>query len=111
MLHSAGAEAVTSHGDGTRSVRPVSASPVSLGATADKVTLRFYASGVRDASEVHVQIGGEDVPVLYTGPAGHFAGLDEITVQIPRSLAGRGQVDVTLTADGQKANSVRVNIE
>jgi uncharacterized protein (TIGR03437 family) len=73
--------------------------------------LRFYACGVRDASEVHVQIGGEDVSVLYAGAAGHFAGLDEITVQLPRNLAGRGEVDVMLTVDGRKANPVRVNLE
>jgi hypothetical protein len=111
MLHSAGAQAITSHGDGTTSVRSVTAAPVNLGTTADKVSLRFYASGVRDGSDVQVQIGGEDVPVLYAGVAGHFAGLDEISVQLPHSLAGRGKLDVTLTVDGRRANTVSVNVE
>lgn len=111
MLHSAGAQMVTSHGDGTTSVRSVSGTRVDLGASTGKVSLRLYASGLRDASEVHVQIGGEDVQVLYAGAAGHFAGLDEITVQLPRSLAGRGEVDVTLTVDGHKADPIRMNIQ
>jgi uncharacterized protein (TIGR03437 family) len=73
--------------------------------------LRFYASGVGDASEVHVQIAGQDVPVLYSGPAGHFPGLDEVTVEISRSLAGIGEADVVLTADGQTASPVRIHIQ
>jgi hypothetical protein len=37
--------------------------------------------------------------------------LDEITVELPRSLAGMGQVDVVLTADGQTASPVRIPIQ
>jgi hypothetical protein len=32
-------------------------------------------------------------------------------VQVPRSLSGRGEVDVELTADAQAANTVRVVIQ
>jgi hypothetical protein len=32
-------------------------------------------------------------------------------VQVPRSLAGRGEVEVRLTADGQTAAPVRLRIE
>jgi uncharacterized protein (TIGR03437 family) len=73
--------------------------------------LQFYASGVRDASEVHVRIAGQEVPVLYSGPAGHFPGLDEVTVEIPRSLAGMGESEVLLTADGEPASPVRIHIQ
>src|SRR5690349_66483 len=45
MLHAAGAQSVTNHPDGTKSVRPIGGG-VDLGAPADKVALRFYASGV-----------------------------------------------------------------
>jgi uncharacterized protein (TIGR03437 family) len=110
-LHSGGAQAVTMHGDGTVSMRPIGAAPIDLGFTADAVTLRFYASGVSGASEVHVQIAGEEVPVLYAGASGYFPGLDEVMVQAPSSLAGRGATDVTLTADGQTAEPVRIHIQ
>jgi len=73
--------------------------------------LQFYASGVREASEVRVQIAGQDVPVLHSGASADFPGLDEITVEVPRSLAGMGQVDVVLTADGETASPVHVSIQ
>jgi uncharacterized protein (TIGR03437 family) len=40
-----------------------------------------------------------------------LAGLDQVNVQLPRSLAGRGDVDVVLTVDGKIAIMVRVNIK
>lgn len=70
--------------------------------------MKFYASGVRGASDVRVQIGGDEVPVLYASASGYFPGLDEVMVQAPRSLAGRGVTEVTLTADGQTADPVRI---
>lgn len=110
VLHAAGVQAVTLHSDGTESVRSAG-SAVDMGSSADSVTLRFYASGVRDASAVHVQIGGEDVPVLYAGASGYYAGLDEVMVQAPRSLVGRGDVEVSVTADGQASNPIHIHIQ
>jgi hypothetical protein len=110
LLHADAVEVITAHADGTQSVRPLRGAPVDLLAS-DKVMLQFYASGVRDASEVHVRIAGQDVPVLYSGASGHFAGLDEVIVELPRSLAGMGRVDVVLTADGQTAGPVSIHIQ
>jgi uncharacterized protein (TIGR03437 family) len=73
--------------------------------------LQFYASGVRDAADVHVQIAGQEAPVRYAGASGHFPGLDEVTVELPRSMAGMGDVDVVLTVDGQAASPVRIHIQ
>ena len=87
-------------------MRPLSAAPVDLLASPDKMMLQFYASGVHEASEVHVQIAGQEVPVRYSGASGYFPGLDEVIVEVPRSLAGMGQVDVALTADGQTPSPV-----
>lgn len=111
QLHGAGAQVMTIHGDGSQSVRSLSAAPVDPAATADKVMLRFYASGVREANNVHVQIAGQEVPVHYFGASGHFAGLDQVVVEVPRSLAGSGNVEVMLTADGQAASPIHVHIQ
>ena len=111
QLHAEGAQAITSHADGTRSVRSIGAAPVDLGSSSDVVALEFYASGVRDGAGIRVQIAGHDVPVLYAGPAGHFAGLDEVSVAVPRSLAGSGNVDVALTVDGRTASPVHIQIQ
>ena len=37
--------------------------------------------------------------------------LGQINLRLPRSLAGRGEVDITLTVDGRRANTVRVNFK
>jgi uncharacterized protein (TIGR03437 family) len=110
-LHSGAVRVVTAHMDGTQSLRPLEGAPVDPGASTERVMLEFYASGVRDASEIHVRIAGQEAPVLYFGPAGHFPGLDEVIVEIPRSLAGSGEADVLLTADGQTASPVRIHIQ
>jgi uncharacterized protein (TIGR03437 family) len=111
QLDAGAAQVITAHANGTQSVRPLQGAPIDLSASSDRVMLQFYASGVRDASEVHVQIAGQEVPVFYSGAAGHFPELDEVIVEVPRSLAGMGQVDVVLTADGQAASSVLVAIQ
>ena len=111
QLHQNGAQIISAHADGTKSVRSLGALPVDLGESSDMVALQFYASGVGEASEVHVQIGGHDVPLIYAGPSGHFPGLDEISVQVPRSLAGSGNVDVDLTVDGRAANALHIQIQ
>lgn len=47
----------------------------------------------------------------YSGASADFPGLDEVVVEVPRNLAGMGQVDVVLTVDGQSANPVPVHIQ
>jgi len=110
-LLSAGSRVVTAHADGTKLVRPIGTTAVELGESSDKVALQFYASGVREGSEIHVQIAGHEVPVLHAGPAGYFPGLDEITVMVPHSLAGSGNVDVDLMVDGRSATPVHIQIQ
>ena len=56
-------------------------------------------------------IGGTPVTPLYVGPQGTLAGLDQINLQIPASLAGRGAVDLIITVDGKPSNTVRLNIK
>jgi uncharacterized protein (TIGR03437 family) len=40
-----------------------------------------------------------------------LVGVDQANLNIPRSLAGRGEVDVVLMIEGQAANTVRVNMK
>jgi uncharacterized protein (TIGR03437 family) len=74
----------------------------------------LFGTGVRFRSAlsgVSAKIGGTDVQVLFAGPQGDFIGLDQLNIQLPRSLAGRGEVDLVLTVDGKTSNTVRVNIK
>lgn len=109
-LHSSGMQVITVPGDGTQSVKPL-AGAVDPAATFDRTMLKFYAAGVRDASELHVHMGGQEVPVVSFGASGQFPGLDEVTVEVPRSMAGMGDVEVSLKADGQAAEPIHIRIQ
>ena len=80
--------------------------PVNLGPTSDQVYLEIYGTGIQAAGlkNVQVRIGGVNAPVSAVG-SGFAAGIDQVEVQVPRSLAGRGKVSVVLTAAGQVANT------
>ena len=49
--------------------------------------------------------------IAFSGEHGSFAGLDQINLKVPRSLAGRGEVAVRATVDGAVANLVRVSFK
>ena len=88
--------------------------PIDLGPTTDGVYLVLYGTGINkrsDLSKVEVTIGGVTLPVLYAGQHCCYVGVDQINVQLPRSLAGRGDVDVILKVEGKEANTIKVNIK
>jgi uncharacterized protein (TIGR03437 family) len=49
--------------------------------------------------------------VSFAGAQGDFVGVDQVNVLLPRVLAGRGELDLFLTVDGQLANPLRVQIK
>jgi len=88
--------------------------PIDLGPDTDLVFLVLYGTGIRfnsGLSAVSAKLGGVDAPVSYANVAPGFVGLDQVNVLLPRSLIGRGEVDVVLTVDGKASNTVRVNIK
>ncbi len=118
----AAAVALRVRADGSQSYEPIArfdsaqnkfvAVPIDLGPPADQVFLILYGTGCRLRSSlpaVTVKIGGADAESLYAGLADGFVGLDQLNVRLPRSLAGRGEVDLVLTVDGKPANIVRVS--
>ncbi|MGH9844818.1 MAG: hypothetical protein ACREEM_39380 [Blastocatellia bacterium] len=83
------------------------------GETSDQLFLVLFGTGLRlraSLSNVAATVGGTDAPVVFAGAQGELAGLDQINLRLPRSLVGRGEVEVALTVDGQKANPVRLAI-
>ncbi len=74
--------------------------------------LSLFGTGIRGAAgAVSVAIQGVNAPVLYAGPQGGFAGLDQVNVVVPQTLAGSGMVSVVLTAAGVAANQVTIAIQ
>jgi hypothetical protein len=75
------------------------------------IYLSLYGTGIRGAgSQVTCTVDGVDVPALYAGPQLSYAGLDQVNLQLPMSLAGRGDVQLVLSANGVAANTVTLNI-
>ncbi|MCX6587788.1 MAG: YHYH protein [Acidobacteria bacterium] len=84
--------------------------PVTLGPAGEQATLVLYGTGLNGAKEVTATVGGVATPVAYAGPQGRYAGLDQINVTLPAGLAGRGKVDVVVTAGGKPSNAVNLVI-
>jgi uncharacterized protein (TIGR03437 family) len=84
--------------------------PITLGDPSEQATLVLYGTGLNGASAVSATIGGAAVPVAYAGPQGTYPGLDQINIPLPQSLAGKGKVDVVISASGKPSNPVNVVI-
>ncbi len=90
----------------------VGALPVDLGPSTEQVYLEMYGTGIRNATNVTATVGGLSVPVLFSGAAPGYAGEDQVNIgPLPRSVAGKGVVNIVLTAGGQTANTVNVSIK
>jgi uncharacterized protein (TIGR03437 family) len=109
--------------DGTQRYEPVArydeatkqfvAVPIDLSNPAEQVFLILYGTGIRGRTMnglVTATVGRTNAEVLFAGPQGSLAGLDQVNLRLPRTLIGRGEVDVALTIDGKAANVVRVAI-
>ncbi len=103
-------EPVASFDSGTSRFIPAA---IDLGADTETVFLALFGTGVRNRTSLEntlAYIGGVKAPVQFVGAQGGFDGLDQINIQIPRSVSGRGDVDVLVTVDGKTANPVRIKI-
>jgi uncharacterized protein (TIGR03437 family) len=86
--------------------------PINVAAAATQIYLEMYGTGIRNATNVTVTVGGMKVPVLYSGAAPGYAGEDQVNIgPLPQSLAGAGSVNIVLSANGQPANTVNVTIQ
>jgi uncharacterized protein (TIGR03437 family) len=110
--------------NGTQSYEPIArydaaqnrfvAAPIDLGEAGDQVFLLLFGTGFRhqhDLATVTVRLGDAPTEPLFAGPQGGYAGLDQLNLRIPRSLAGRGEVEVTLTVDGHESNHVKIQVK
>ncbi len=71
--------------------------------------LELLGTGIRNSSELSVEIGGVSVPATLQEGPGPSPGLDQVIVgPLPIELARREVVEIKLTADGIQANAVQV---
>jgi uncharacterized protein (TIGR03437 family) len=110
--------------DDTQSVEPAAQfnvranrfepAPIDLGSEGEQVFVIAFGTGFRHRSSlenVNATLGGVASEVSFAGAQGDLAGLDQTNIRIPRSLAGRGNVEIALTVDGKRANTVTINIK
>jgi uncharacterized protein (TIGR03437 family) len=110
--------------NGTQSIEPVAqfdqaqgrfvALPIDLGPETDQVFLVLFGTGLRfhgGLAGVSARLGGVEAPVLFAGAQGAAVGLDQVNLRVPRALAGRGEVELTLRVDGQEANPLRIRVK
>jgi uncharacterized protein (TIGR03437 family) len=79
----------------------------------DPVYLELFGTGIRGCStlaNVTATIGGIDAPVLFAGAQGQFPGLDQVNITLPQNSQLHGEQSLVLTACGQTANPVRINV-
>ena len=73
--------------------------PMDLGLASDILVVELYGTGIQgrsSQSNVVAEIGGVPATVAYAGAQTQYAGLDQVNLYVPRSLAGAGEVPVVL---------------
>ena len=82
-----------------------------LRAANGRAVLTGHLDRLPETSQVMATVGGENVPVPAAVPQGQFVGLDQVNLgPLPRSLVGRGVVDIVLTVDDKQTNVLTVTI-
>ena len=90
------------------------ATPVDLGVPDETAVLVLYGTGLRHNAgleDVTVTAGGHNCTVRYAGGQSQFLGLDQLNAELPKSLAGLGEVVVQVTVGGRPANPVTISIQ
>ena len=85
--------------------------PIDVGTPQLPAFLILFCTGAVNApaGSVKAVIGGMELPVTPLVAPG-FVGLDQINLQIPVELKGRGIVDLSIVANGVSSNTVTVNM-
>ena len=86
---------------------------ISLNPSTSTVHLTLFGTGIRGApqAQVSARAGEFPLPLQYAGAQGQVDGLDQVSLTLPYSLKGSGDLAITVTAAGQVSNAVHVTIE
>jgi endoglucanase len=115
----AAAQIVRIKSDGTQRYEPVARfdqaqnkyvpAAIDFGDASERLFLVLYGTGFRGLpgpGGASLQIGAATVPLMYAGKQPEFPGLDQANAEVPRSLAGAGEVPLIFRADGKAANQL-----
>jgi uncharacterized protein (TIGR03437 family) len=85
--------------------------PIEVSNPDEQVFLLLFGTGLRNRapnSLITAKIAGTDTDILFAGAQGDLAGLDQINLRLPPSLAGRGEAEIQLGIAGKIANLVKL---
>jgi len=88
--------------------------PLNLGATTDRTYLTLYGTGIANgggAAKTTATIGGATAQVLYAGTQSQYPGLDQVNVEVPQALRGKGTANLQVAVAGQAANVVTITVQ
>lgn len=90
--------------------------PIHFGQEDEELYLVLFGTGFRHHNGSTIaRLDGVEVPVLFAGAQGETAdgliGLDQINLSLPRSFAGRGEIELTVIINGQSSNSLQLVIK
>jgi len=107
--------------DGSRITMPVAACGesgclpvgIDLGGPEDRTYLLLFGTGIRFAGQARLSVraNGVELPILGCAAQSEYAGLDQVNVELPRTLSGAGAVELQLAIDGKLANPVVIHIK
>jgi uncharacterized protein (TIGR03437 family) len=104
-------EPVASLNQSTRRFEPL---PLQFGPEGDRLFLVLYGTGVRGRltlDSVQVRVGDLLLSPIFAQQSPDFLGVDQINVELPRSLVGRGPVEVQLIVEGVPSNRVQLILQ
>lgn len=86
------------------------AAPLDLGEAGDSLVVTLFGTGWRRAETMTATVDGRAAQILFTGAQPEVPGLDQANIRIPKEVAGRGEVDIVVIADGNAGNGGRISI-
>ena len=94
------------HADGRLNYDPISR--LRFGEN-DQLILVLFGTGLRrHQGRVTAQLGSIELPVLYAGAQGEFAGLDQLNLALPESLSGTNELILRLRFADQSAPAIQL---
>lgn len=72
--------------------------------------ITLFATGLRHATNVTLKVGNVVTPAESILPSPDLPGLDEVHFLLPRSLAGIGTAQLSITADGRVSNTTTLQL-
>ena len=88
------------------------AAPIDFGPPNDQLYLVLFGTGLGKSNvTAAAKVGGVDLPVAYAGVQGSIPGLDQFNIALPRTLTGKGKIDLTVTVNGKISNAVSLTFK